>query len=75
MTSESLGEMFEGDSEDTCIGNFVLTSMVAEHEWNLKKKLSDVLGIGYSEATQLIWSIKYKKYISSLKVPDCPFAM
>ena len=29
MTSEGLGDMFEGDSADTCTGNFPLTSM-----WN-----------------------------------------
>ena len=27
MTSEGLGEMFEGDSADTCAGEFLLTSM------------------------------------------------
>ena len=27
MTSEGLGEMFEGDSADRCAGNFSLTSM------------------------------------------------
>ena len=27
MTSEGLGEMFEGDSADTCAGNFLLMSM------------------------------------------------
>ena len=27
MTSEGLGEMFEGDSADTCTGKFPLTSM------------------------------------------------
>jgi hypothetical protein len=27
MTSEVLGEMFEGDSADTCDGKFPLTSM------------------------------------------------
>jgi hypothetical protein len=27
MTSEGLGEMFEGDSADTCGGKFPLTSM------------------------------------------------
>ena len=27
MTSEGLGEMFEGDSADTCAGKFPLTSM------------------------------------------------
>ena len=27
MTSEGLGEMFEGDSADTCPGKFPLTSM------------------------------------------------
>ena len=27
MTSEGLGEMFEGDSADTCAGNFSLVSM------------------------------------------------
>ena len=30
MTSEGLGEMFEGDSADTCAGKFPLTSMGAE---------------------------------------------
>ena len=30
MTSEGLGEMFEGDSADTCAGKFLLTSMGAE---------------------------------------------
>ena len=27
MTSEGLGEMFEGDSVDTCAGKFPVTSM------------------------------------------------
>jgi hypothetical protein len=27
MTSEVLGDMFEGDSADTCAGKFPLTSM------------------------------------------------
>ena len=27
MTSEGLGEMFEGDSADTCAGKFLLVSM------------------------------------------------
>ena len=27
MTSEGLGEMFEGNSADTCVGNFSLMSM------------------------------------------------
>ena len=27
MTSEGLGEMFEGNSADTCVGHFSLTSM------------------------------------------------
>ena len=27
MNSEGLGEMFEGDSADTCEGKFLLTSM------------------------------------------------
>ena len=30
MTSDGLGEMFEGDSADTCAGKFPLTSMGAE---------------------------------------------
>ena len=30
MTSEGLGEMFEGDSADTCAGKFPLTAMGAE---------------------------------------------
>ena len=30
MTSEGLGEMFEGDSADTCGGKFLLPSMGAE---------------------------------------------
>ena len=30
MTSEGLGEMFEGDSADMCGGNFSLMSMGAE---------------------------------------------
>ena len=30
MTSEGLGEIFEGDSADTCAGKFSLTSMGAE---------------------------------------------
>ena len=30
MTSEGLGEMFEGDSADMCAGNFPLVSMGAE---------------------------------------------
>ena len=30
MTSEGLGEMFEGDSAETCAGKFSLMSMVAE---------------------------------------------
>ena len=30
MTSEGLGEMFEGDSADTCAGKFPLVSMGAE---------------------------------------------
>ena len=30
MTSEGLGEMFEGDSADTCAGKFPLMSMGAE---------------------------------------------
>ena len=30
MTSEGLGEMFEGDSADTCAGKFPLTLMGAE---------------------------------------------
>ena len=30
MTSEGLGEMFEGDSADMCVGKFLLTSMGAE---------------------------------------------
>ena len=30
MTSEGLGEMFEGDSADTCAVKFPLTSMGAE---------------------------------------------
>ena len=31
MTSEGLGEMFEGDSADTCTGKFLLVSMGPEH--------------------------------------------
>ena len=30
MTSEGLGEMFEGDSADTCTGKFPLTSLGSE---------------------------------------------
>ena len=30
MTSEGLGEMFEGDSADMCAGKFPLVSMEAE---------------------------------------------
>ena len=30
MTSEGLGEMFEGDSADTCAGKYPLTSMGSE---------------------------------------------
>ena len=30
MTSEGLGEMFEGDSADTCAGKFPLVSMGGE---------------------------------------------
>ena len=32
MTSEGLGEMFEGDSADTCAGKFPLVSMVGRLE-------------------------------------------
>ena len=32
MTTEGLGEMFEGDSADTCAGKFPLLSMVGRAE-------------------------------------------
>ena len=32
MTSEGLGEMFEGDSADTCAGKFPLVSMGGQEE-------------------------------------------
>ena len=32
MTSEGLGEMFEGDSADTCAGKFPLVSMGTQPE-------------------------------------------
>ena len=32
MTSEGLGEMFEGDSADTCAGKFPLKSMEGQAE-------------------------------------------
>ena len=32
MTSEGLGEMFEGDSEDMCTGKFPLMPMVGQAE-------------------------------------------
>jgi hypothetical protein len=32
MTSEGLGEMFEGDSADTCAGKFLLVSMGGKAE-------------------------------------------
>ena len=32
MTSEGLGEMFEGDSADMCVGKFPLTSMTGRAE-------------------------------------------
>ena len=32
MTSEGLGEMFEGDSADTCAGKFALVSMSGRAE-------------------------------------------
>ena len=32
MTSEGLGEMFEGDSADTCAGKFPLVSMGSRAE-------------------------------------------
>ena len=32
MTSEGLGEMFEGDSADTCTGKFLLMSMGGQAE-------------------------------------------
>ena len=32
MTSEGLGEMFEGDSADTCAGKFPLVSMGGQAE-------------------------------------------
>ena len=32
MTSEGLGEMFEGDSADTCAGKFSLVSMGGQVE-------------------------------------------
>jgi hypothetical protein len=32
MTSEGLGEMFEGDSADMCAGSFPLTSMGGQPE-------------------------------------------
>ena len=32
MTSEGLGEMFEGDSADTCAGKFPLVSMEGRAE-------------------------------------------
>ena len=32
MTSEGLGEMFEGDSADMCAGKFPLVSMVGRAE-------------------------------------------
>ena len=35
MTSEGLGEMFEGDSADTCAGKFPLMSMGAE--WRVSR--------------------------------------
>ena len=35
MTSEGLGEMFEGDSADTCARKFPLTSMGAE--WRVSR--------------------------------------
>ena len=34
MTSEGLGEMFEGDSADMCAENFSLVSMGAERRVN-----------------------------------------
>ena len=35
MTSKGLGEMFEGDSADTCAGKFPLVSMGAE--WRVSR--------------------------------------
>ena len=44
MTSEGLGEMFEGDSADMCAGKFPLMSMGGRAE-GLSKTLRK--GIGY----------------------------
>ena len=45
MTSEGLGEMFEGDSADTCAGKFPLTSMGAERRVLRRPGSGDPIGV------------------------------
>ena len=41
MSSKQLGEMFEGDSADTCGGKFPLKSMGAERECRVRRHGSE----------------------------------
>ena len=49
MTSEGLGEMFEGDSADTCTGKFPLTLMGARAEGPACADLGGRTSIGVRE--------------------------
>ena len=54
MTSEGLGEMFEGDSADTYAEKFPLVSMGGEGERRPPSALAEILSISYSEVN-IIW--------------------
>jgi hypothetical protein len=58
MTSDGLGEMFEGDSADKCAGTFLLVSMGGRAEGSACADPGARTPIGASG----IWSVSYRQF-------------
>ena len=64
MTSEGLGEMFEGDSADTCAGKFPLMSMGGQAEGLACADPGARTPIGVSGNFAIVFTKRYKSQFS-----------
>ena len=63
MTSEGLGEMFEGDSADMCIGKFTLMSMGGEAEGSRMRRP----GSEDPDRAEILYTCISHKYVQSMQ--------
>ena len=63
MTSEGLGETFEGDSADTCAGKFPLTSIRGRAEGLACKDTEARTPIGVSRNFSFVFKSTYPKVV------------